>query len=463
MTAPPHVRTRFAPSPTGYLHTGNARTALFNWLYARRCNGSFILRIEDTDTARSRPEFEAAVMEDLRWLGLNWDEGPDAGGAAGPYRQSERLRFYASYADWLVRHELAYPCWCSKERLEELKQSQIKAGIPPRYDNRCRDGGAQGGTSSPVIRFKTPERPAVFIDGVHGRLSFDARAFGDFVIIGSDKVASYNFAVVVDDALMEVTHVIRGDDHLSNTPRQILLFQALGFPLPVFSHIPLVLGPDRSPLSKRDSAASIRTLREAGYLPRAVLNTMSRLGWSPVDNGGDRLLMLADMTEAFDIKKLSKSPSVFDMERLGVFNKAAIEETDNAELAPLVGCAPDAVDVIEAVKANAATLVDLKGLISPFTGDPAFSEESRGVLVAPQAKAVIKAFLDEAANAATLDEATYNGIMKTVRATTGEKGKGLFMPIRCALTGMTEGIELVKIFKILGREKAVERLRRFVV
>lgn len=462
MSAP--VRTRFAPSPTGYLHPGNARTALFNWLYARHCNGSFILRIEDTDTLRSSPAYETAIMEDLRWLGLAWDEGPDSGGATGPYRQSERLNFHSSYAQWLIRHEAAYPCWCTKERLAELKASQIKAGVGPRYDGRCREAGPTGASGAmPVIRFKTPQRAVRFNDEVHGALSFDAGVYGDFVIIGSDGVAAYNFAVVVDDALMGITHVIRGDDHLSNTGRQIMLLQALGFGVPSYAHIPLVLGTDRAPLSKRDAAASIRALREAGYLPEAVINSAARLGWTPA--GGEGIIDLAAMSGSFDLTRLSRSASVFDMDRLRVFNKTAIEAADDTRLASLAGFPADAVDavsVIGAVKANAVTVADIKGLAAPFADELTFTDEARKCLAAPQSKAVIKAFLDEAAKFAVFDGAAYDAIIKAAAAATGEKGRRLFLPIRCALTGMAEGIELAKVLILLGRRKAIDRLGRFV-
>lgn len=462
MSAP--VRTRFAPSPTGYLHLGNVRTALFNWLHARHCNGSFILRIEDTDMARSNPAYEAAVMEDLRWLGLGWDEGPDAPGQAGPYRQSERLRFYTSYAEWLVRHEAAYLCWCTKDRLSELKAAQIRAGVAPRYDGRCRDAGPAGAGgptgATPVIRFKTPQRAVRFIDEVHGALSFDAGAYGDFVIIGSDGIASYNFAVVVDDALMGITHVIRGDDHLSNTARQIMLFQTLGFAVPAFAHIPLVLGSDRTPLSKRDSSASIRMLREAGYLPEAIINSIARLGWTPV--GNEKLMSLVDMASAFDLKRLSKSASIFDMDRLRVFNKTVIEDTDGVTLARLAGASEHDAAAIDAVKSNAETVADLKGLIAPFAGELTLTDDAVECLALPQSKAVIKAFLDEAVKFDALDETVYDTIIKAVKAATGEKGRQLFLPIRCGLTGRVEGIEMVNILKILGRQKALERLGRFV-
>ena len=456
-----NARTRFAPSPTGYLHLGNARTALFNWLHARHCGGSFILRIEDTDTVRSNPSYETAIIKDLRWLGLEWDEGPDVGGQAGPYRQSERLRFYTSYAEWLVRNEAAYRCWCTKERLSELKAAQIKAGVAPRYDGRCRDAGlaGAGSSSTPVIGFKTPHRAVRFGDEVHGALTFDANTYGDFVIVGSDGVASYNFAVVVDDALMNITHVIRGDDHLSNTARQIMLFQALGFAVPVYAHIPLVLGRDRHPLSKRDNGASIRHLAEAGYLPEAIINSVARLGWTPA--AGEGVLGLTEMASTFDLKRLSKSASVFDMDRLRAFNKTVIEKTDGTTLARLAEAPEQAAGLIDAVKPNAETIADIRVLIAPFIGGLTLDYEARKSLDVPASKAVIRAFIDEASKFDVLDETVYDTIIKAVKATTGEKGRQLFLPIRCGLTGMAHGIELIKILKILGRQEALARLGRF--
>ncbi|MFQ5735480.1 MAG: glutamate--tRNA ligase [Thermodesulfobacteriota bacterium] len=262
----PGVRTRFAPSPTGHLHIGNVRTALFNWLFARHFNGEFVLRMEDTDTARSDAAFEDSIIEDLSWLGLEWDEGPGgprggwggwgagSNGPHGPYRQSERLAIYDRHAAALLDKGLAYRCYCSKERLEALKAEQMKKGSPPRYDNRCRSLSPSEipAGAAPLIRFMVRGRSVRFKDGVHGRMAFDTSAMGDFVIIGSDGVASYNFAVVVDDSEMGITHVLRGDDHLSNTPRQILLFEALGRTVPHYHHLPLVLSPSRSPLGKRD-------------------------------------------------------------------------------------------------------------------------------------------------------------------------------------------------------------------
>ncbi|MBI5642079.1 MAG: glutamate--tRNA ligase [Deltaproteobacteria bacterium] len=455
------VRTRFAPSPTGHLHIGNARTALFNWLFARRSNGDFILRIEDTDTERSLAEFERSHLADLKWLGLAWNEGPDTGGPKGPYRQSERLDTYLEYAQRLLTEGLAYRCYCTKERLEEVRKRQVAAGMPPRYDGRCRDikSGSPAGVE-PVLRFKVPERQIAFTDGVHGDVIFDSRSFGDFVIIGSDGVASYNFAVVIDDAMMEISHVIRGDDHISNTPRQILLFESLGFKTPSFSHLPLVLGGNRVPLSKRDSSFSVSALRAGGFLPSAIINTIARLGWSP----GEGLTGLDELAGSFGIEKLSKSPSVFDMERLRFYNKTAISGADAGYLLNLIGLPADKEDMtaaVEAVKDNASTVVELKGLLSPFIGDVQYPEDALLVLNEPYAKEALKAFREEAENLDMLDDNAYKKIIEGVKKKTNESGKRLFLPIRLALTGERHGIELVNVLRLLGKEKVIERLKRF--
>lgn len=457
------TRTRFAPSPTGNLHIGNARTALFNWLYAKKTGGDFILRIEDTDTERSKAAFEKGIYEDLKWLGLGWDEGPDIGGDKGPYRQSERLAIYKKYAEKLLSEGLAYNCYCSKERLEELKKKQTSMNVPPRYDGRCRtiNKNEVPVGAAPVIRFRVPEKAVSFRDGVHGHLEFDSRIFGDFVIIGSDAVASYNFAVVIDDALMGITDIIRGDDHLSNTPRQILLFESLGFKTPKFSHIPLVLGADRTPLGKRQERASLKSLRAAGYLPKALINTIARLGWSP----GDEFLSLDGLGERFSVEKLSNSPSVFDTEKLAYYNKLAISGSSATELIGLLGDNFKGIDgkvlteYVEAVKHNAATLGDIKKLLVPFTGEPDYTEEALGILKEPYAKKVLNVLHEEASR---IDETPYDELMGTLKEKTGEKGKKLFMPVRAALTGDIEGIELPKIFRLLGRERILSRLEKFI-
>jgi len=288
------MRVRFAPSPTGQLHVGNARTALFNWLLARGKDGTFILRIEDTDAERSTRESEVSILEDLRWLGLDWDEGPDVGGPHGPYRQSERLHLYASYANELIGGDHAYYCFCSPQTLDSERRSMLAAGRPPKYGGTCRGLSKEESAKRveagerPVIRFRVPEGVDVtFEDLVRGDVTFSSEVIGDPVIVRSDGRPAYNFAVVVDDAVMEITHVIRGEDHISNTPRQILIYQALGFPPPSFAHLSMVMGPDHTPLSKRHGATSLAEFRERGYLPEALTNYLALIGWSPRSGGGD--------------------------------------------------------------------------------------------------------------------------------------------------------------------------------
>lgn len=453
------VKTRFAPSPTGYLHVGSVRTALFNLLYAMRTGGKFILRVEDTDLERSKPEFEQALYDDLNWLGITWDDGP--------YRQSERLDLYREYAGKLLENGRAYKCWCTKERLEELKKKQLAAGTPPRYDGRCR--GEKQGSGDFVVRFavpRAPEKQISFIDGVHGAISVDAGVIGDFILIGSDKAASYNFAAVVDDALMAITHIIRGDDHISNTARQALLFEALGFNVPMFAHIPLVLSPEKTPLSKRDTGSSIRALRNEGYLPEAIIDSTARLGWSLDDD----ILTINDMADIFAIERLSKSPSVFDIDRLKYTNKKLIRQQSAAVLikraslnATQIGVSDAMLEkAIDAVKTNATTLNELSKLAAQLIGNLTFSDEAQAELKSADAKSVICAFLSGIEKATLLDEKAYNDIITSAKKTTLVKSARLFMPIRCALTGSTKGIELHRVIEVLGKEKTVERLKKWL-
>ncbi|CAG1066499.1 nondiscriminating glutamyl-tRNA synthetase [uncultured bacterium] len=460
----PNVRTRFAPSPTGRLHIGNVRTALFNWLFAKERGGSFVLRIEDTDTARSRFEYELSIIEDLKWLGLEWDEGPDKGGEFGPYRQSERRSLHKAAAVRLVTEGKAYKCYCTKEQLEDLKSAQMAAGLPPRYDGRCRElapEAMQPGAPF-TVRFRVPEKDVRVDDGVHGLLAFDSRNIGDFVIVGSDGVAAYNFAAVVDDALMNVTHVIRGDDHLSNTPRQLLLFEALELKAPEFTHIPLVLGPDKTPLSKRHGSFSIEEIRAGGFLPEAVVNAVARLGWNP----GESLVELAELAPLFSIDKLSASPSEFNVERLKFYNKAAIQKSKAERLIELsslstAGGPEETERVVEAVKGNASDLKELKELSLPFLTEPQPGEEEEKELSEPHARAVVKAFRQELEKIEAIDQGSYKELVEAVKAATGEKGKRLLMPLRLALTGTHSGIELAGVLTLLGKERAVQRLRKY--
>jgi len=319
------VRVRFAPSPTGELHIGGARTALFNWLFARHNKGKFILRIEDTDIVRSRKNFSQSAIENLRWLGIDWDEGPGKEGDYGPYLQSQRLSIYEKYAWKLLKEKKAYFCYCTQEELEESKKRMRAKNELPRYDGRCRTLSTsqiehfQKEGRSPSIRFKVPEEGITYVeDLLRGKISFANRMLGDFIILKSNKTPAFNFANVIDDALMKITCVIRGDDHLSNTPRQILLYKALGFKSPQYAHIPMILGKDRGKLSKRHGATSISYYREKGYLPWAMVNYLALLGWSTVDS--QQFFEKEELVKKFSLEKVGKSAAIFDSQKLEWMN-----------------------------------------------------------------------------------------------------------------------------------------------
>jgi len=314
------MRLRFAPSPTGYLHIGNARTALFNYLLAKKHQGRFILRIEDTDIARSKKEFEAGIIEDLRWLGLNWDEGPDKGGNFGPYRQSERLKTYQEFAEKLLKENKAYHCYCTKEELDQRNKELLARKESPRYDNRCRNLSDEQKKKyleegrKPVIRFKIPEKTIEVNDLIRGKVSFDTKLMGDFIIMKSDGKPAFNFAVVVDDILMRITTVIRGEDHLSNTPRHIMLFEALNSKIPEFAHMAMTMGPDGSRLSKRHGATSIREYRKLGMLPEALFNYLALLGWGSKKD--QEIFTKEELIKEFSLERCKEGAAIFGPEKL---------------------------------------------------------------------------------------------------------------------------------------------------
>ena len=334
------MRVRFAPSPTGHLHVGNARTALFNWLLARGSGGTFILRIEDTDTERSTRASESAILDDLRWLGLAWDEGPDVGGRYRPYRQSERLSTYAEHAAQLLARGAAYYCFCTPEDLDAQRAVALAAGLQPKYAGTCRtlDPAASSrrvAAGEPAaLRFIVPAgRDITFADAVRGVVTFETRIIGDPVLVRSDGHPAYNFAVVVDDALMRVTHVIRGEDHISNTPRQLLLYEAFGYDPPAFAHLSLVLGPDHSPLSKRHGATSVAEFRDKGYLPEALLNYLALIGWSPGQD--EEVLPAAELAARFKLADVGHSAGVFDEDKLAWVNRQYLKAAAPADIARL--------------------------------------------------------------------------------------------------------------------------------
>jgi len=326
------VRVRFAPSPTGHLHVGNARTALFNWLFARQAGGAMILRIEDTDLERSEARFEGQLLDDLKWMGLEWDEGPDVGGAYAPYRQSDRLPMYHEQAERLVSEGKAYLCFCSQEELERDRAEKLANQLPPIYSGKCRaldPAEAQRrrtGGEAAAIRLRIPEHPIRFHDIVHGAVEFSNEVVSDPIILRSTGIPVYNYVVVVDDALMKITHVIRGDDHLSNTPKQVALYEALGWPVPEFAHLSTILGSDRERLSKRHGATSIANFREMGVLPGALMNYLALLGWAP--SGGTREIFTPEeLKREFSLERVTPSPAVFDMEKLYWLNRHYIKES----------------------------------------------------------------------------------------------------------------------------------------
>jgi glutamyl-tRNA synthetase len=322
------VRVRFAPSPTGLLHIGGARTALLNYLFARHHQGSLILRIEDTDLERSTRDSMDRIIEDLHWLGISWQEGPEEGGAEGPYLQSQRLPLYREYAERLLLDGKAYPCFCSNERLEALRKHQLSKGMMPRYDGHCRTmpreevRRMESEGLRPALRFRVGTGPVIFEDAVHGRMTFASEGIGDFIVVRSDGMPAYNFACVVDDHFMRMTHVVRGEDHLSNTPRQIMIYRALGWEPPAFAHHPLILGSDRSPLSKRHGATAVSQYREDGFLAEALLNYLVLLGWTPPC--GEEVLPVEKMVEAFSLNALSKSAPIHSVKKLEWLEKGTL-------------------------------------------------------------------------------------------------------------------------------------------
>jgi nondiscriminating glutamyl-tRNA synthetase len=460
------MRVRFAPSPTGQLHVGNARTALFNWLLARGRGGTFILRIEDTDVERSTHESESAILEDLRWLGLDWDEGPDIGGARGPYRQSERLNLYQKYCSELLTSGRAYYCFCTAAQLEAERRDQLARGRPALYVGTCRQVPADQARARmaagerPAVRFRVAsDRDVGFEDVVRGRVAFPIDVIGDPIIMRADGHPAYNFAVVVDDALMQVTHVIRGEDHISNTPRQILLYEALGFAPPTFAHLALVMGPDHSPLSKRHGATSVAEFRSKGYLPEALVNYLALIGWSP--GGDEEVLPAGELAKRFALEDVGHSAGVFDEDKLAWVNRHYLKTADLARLAQLsvnyfneagFRMSPDArgleflasamtmanasVDRLNQVPARLSLLFDYNAEAALDDRDVDMEMRDDG------ARAVVKTLAEELAAVPRLDREAFRAVANRVKSRTAQKGKALFHPIRIALTGRRDGPEL---------------------
>lgn len=479
------VRVRYAPSPTGHLHIGNARTALFNYLYARSQGGKFIIRIEDTDVKRNVAGGEESQLKYLKWLGIDWDESVDIGGGYGPYRQTERLDIYKEYWQDLIDRGLAYRCYCTEEELEQEREEQMSRGETPRYSGRHRNlteeqrqvFEAEGRVAS--VRFRVPEgKTYTWDDMVKGSISFDTAEMGDFVIVKKDGIPTYNFAVVIDDYLMKISHVLRGEDHISNTPRQLMIYEALGWEAPKFAHMTLIVNENRKKLSKRDESIIqfIEQYDDLGYLPEALFNFIALLGWSP--EGEQEIFSHEELVSVFTAERLSKSPAVFDTQKLSWMNGEYMKKIDLQRLVDL--CLPhlqkagrvaeelDAADrewvtalaALYQEKLRAAS--DIVPLTELFFRDAVEDEEEASVVLAEeQVPAVLGAFLakieENEASAFTVD-----GIkdwIKAVQKETGFKGKQLFMPIRAALTGQTHGPDLNQSIALLGRDKVISRLK----
>jgi len=478
------IRVRFAPSPTGWLHVGGARTAYFNWLFARKHAGAFVLRIEDTDADRSSSESEQGVLDDLRWLGLAWDEGPDAGGPHAPYRQSERLALYRAHAEALLERGLAYRCFCTDAELEQRRAAALAAGQPPQYDGRCRAippdvAAGRAAAGEPFsIRFRVPPRDWVLEDAVRGTVTFPSGVVGDFVLLRSSGLPTYNFACVVDDHDMAISHVLRAEEHLANTPRQLMLYEALGWEPPHFGHVALILNRDRTKMSKREgeAAVAVSDWRRAGYVPEALLAYLGLLGFHP---GDDREVLDHDaMIAAFALERLGKSGSVFDPAKLQWMNAHWLHHASGAEIRRWLERAGDAEArflperarawpgatlerVLEALRGNLSTLADLPSELAPFLDEPpSFEPAAREALAAPGAAAVCAAAAAALASLADWRADAVKSAIQSVAPVLGVKGRELFQPVRAALTGRTHGPELPLVAELLGRERSLARLER---
>jgi glutamyl-tRNA synthetase len=465
---PPVSRTRFAPSPTGRLHLGNVRTALFNFLLARALGGDFLLRIEDTDAERSDPAAERLILEDLRWLGLEWDEGPVAGGRSGPYRQSERAAVYGEYAQRLIESGQAYPCWRTDAELKAFRRARMAAGRPPVYDRQwaqlpeeeIRRRAAAG--QAPVLRFRTPETGKLeFDDSIRGPQVFGLAEIGDFVIRRSDGTPSFFFSNALDDALMEMTDVLRGEDHLSNTPRQILLLEALDLSVPRYGHLPLLMGEQGAPLSKRRGSAGMAEFRDAGLLPEAVTNYAARLGHA-FESG--ELMDLGGLAAHFRLGKIGKAPARYDPIQLEHWQSLAVQAASDARIAEWAGEA--AFDQVPAelrqrfldwVRPNVHRPADVEGWAAILFGSgPEFTPEIEAEL-AETGPAFFRAALEGLA----AGEHSLAAISGAVKASVGAKGRALFRPLRLALTGAEAGPELAPMLELLPEETVRVRLARW--
>ncbi len=475
-SSPNLVRVRMAPSPTGMLHVGTARAGLFNWLFARHHKGTFILRIEDTDKERSLPEHELTIIEGLKWLGLEWDEGPDIGpdgtlitkGDYGPYRQSESFGLYREYLEKLVAEQKAYHCYCTKEELEAEQKALETAKLPPKYSGKCRDlTEPPAGRTSSVIRLKIPEIKVAFDDLIRGHVEFDAALLGDIIIARSLDSALYHFAVVIDDYHMKISHVIRGDDHIANTPKHILIQQALGFPQPIYAHVPLILNADRSKMSKRKNKVSLLQYREEGYLPAAMVNFLSLLGWHP--EGDEELMSMDRIVELFDIDRVQKAGAIFNVEKLDWMNAQYIKQLSVDELFEYIEPILDAhgitaskeliMKVISVERDRLKKLSDVIEFDAFFFTLPDYeasllnwktTDASTTKQVLGEIKAVLEAYSGDY---------SHEDLMKVLDPLIAIYSRGgVLWPFRAALSGQKTSPDPLVITGVLGKDEVIRRL-----
>jgi glutamyl-tRNA synthetase len=482
------VRVRFAPSPTGLPHLGNMRTALFNWLFARHYGGAFVIRIEDTDVARQMEGATGMILEGLRWLGLDWDEGPDRAGQFGPYYQSQRLSIYQDYARQLLQQGHAYHCYCAPERLEAMRRQQERHGEPPCYDRRCRDlPQAQARAFeregiTPVIRFMTPlEGETSVHDLLRGNISFPNSSLDDFVLLKSDGYPTYHLANMVDDRLMEISHVLRGEEWIPSTPRHVLLYEALGWEPPHYIHLPLILQRSGGKMSKRLGDVSLASYQQKGYLPEAIVNYLALLGWSAGDTR--EILTLEELVAAFSWQKISVSPAFFDLERLNWFNKWYVRHLAPARIAEAAGpylreaygtddrsqgtaYTPQAWRelLVEHVREEVDHLDQIPGTVPFLFRDGVdHTEQARAALSTPMAKMVVRALADSVASAGSLDLTEADSILRQLRtqlkAEENLAAREVMFPLRASLTGSLRGPSLAVITALLGKERCIRRLK----
>jgi nondiscriminating glutamyl-tRNA synthetase len=466
------VRVRFAPSPTGFLHVGNARTALFNWLFARQKGGVSILRVEDTDIERSALEYEKRLVQDLGWLGLDWDEGPDVGGELGPYRQSERLELYKKYVQELLEAGKAYHCFCPPDELEREREEALSSGMMPIYSGRCRSIPPQeakkriSAGEKAAVRLKTPDEGSIgYDDLIRGTLSFDLKLIGDPVLVRSNGLPAYNYAVVIDDFLMKITHVIRGEDHISNTPRQLLVYRALSFSPPQFAHLPMVMGKDNTRLSKRHGATAVDQFEKQGYLSSALFNYLALLGWAPPE--GREVLAKNELVELFDLNKVGRSSAIFDYEKLSWINRQHLKKLTPSDLAKHAYPYLKEANILpeemtgshwrwleKAVKNLIEGIDRLSQLPSAFSllfdfSASAMDEEAQNIIKSEDAAKVIMLFREKIQRAKEIDYELFVAITDEIKKETGCKGKALYHPLRVALTARASGLELDKFIPLI--------------